>query len=250
MDFASKLKKQIEQYNTDRKPARKAAITKLINQAILSGVENLGLNKILDEIDAPEWLKQRFKKGSFFVEGTSVYGWWSHTEQQQTCLLPLFRGEIYGEASKVFQVSFFHIKRDEQGLWRKRGFIEASKIPLTSGLLGSTINIDWRQDNLEDLRKAGYSPPCALQYTRTDESLFVDRSIISHGFWKAWKWWEGADKWYLSHRPELFWDLDIWGDETPKRYYPNEPAAAVLGGDTERLAGMLIRGVICEFDDI
>jgi hypothetical protein len=62
--------------------------------------------------------------------------------------------------------------------------------------------------------------------------LFVDRSIIEHGFWQAWKWY-GADTqwWYLEHRPELFADLEWWVDSKPMRYEPqDDPYAAVLGG--------------------
>lgn len=59
--------------------------------------------------------------------------------------------------------------------------------------------------------KYGWANACPLQWYRDEEGYKVDRSIIPHGFWQAWKWWEGAWHWYIRNRPELFENFDCWG---------------------------------------
>ncbi|MEG4302200.1 hypothetical protein [Microcoleus sp. D3_18a_C4] len=76
--------------------------------------------------------------------------------------------------------------------------------------------------------KYKFANACPLQWYRDAEGYKVERSIIPHGFWQAWKWWDGAWQWYIEKRPELFEDFDCWDDPQPNSRI--EPGSAVLGG--------------------
>lgn len=88
--------------------------------------------------------------------------------------------------------------------------------------------------------KYGYALPCDLPWHRGKidntygECLWVDRSIISAGWWCAYKWWPDCQWWYYERHPEWFTDMDWWPayeEPKPQRFSPiDDPYAAVLGG--------------------
>jgi hypothetical protein len=228
-----KLKTAIAKHiaaDTNKKlAATKGVITRLANErAEEIGIEptRLEIMEVLDEFQfepVPNWIIHRFCFTNFYLEGNRVMGWWGDkNEQLQAEELPLFI------KSDCVLVDFYGFKK-EQSLWESRGFKEAMLLVLQPyGEQGSIVKFP--AENAWEMQFYGYGLPCALQWSWDSvEGLVVERSIIPFGFWKGWKWWEGARDWYLERRPELFYDFDWW-DSAPKRYEPvDNPYAAVLG---------------------
>jgi hypothetical protein len=188
-------------------------------------------NKLL-----PDELVHCFSPHTFYEKGDRVIGWWADGEVQVHAEeLPLVRSAGIPHSYGCSAVSFDKYP-ERVTVWRQRGFEKAEQLPIVSGVAGITVYFPWTQSQL--LAEHGYARPCELPWHRDSDGLFVDRSIIEHGFWQAWKWW-GTDTrwWYLEHRPELFAKLDWWGtEEEPIRVRhepPNDPYAAVLGGKSE-----------------
>lgn len=173
-------------------------------------------------------LKKRFTVGSLYEEGERIFGWWDTKSQIQAEQLPMYTqtGWVSGKVYFVDQVD---------KTWKSRGFHPAEHLPIIFFSGGMTVNFQVDQSLL--FLKHGYALPCQLQWQRVNTDgiscLYVERSIISSGFWHAWKWWDTAKWWYLEKRPELFADLDWWGETLPpQRFEPeDDPYAAVLGGD-------------------
>lgn len=172
-------------------------------------------------------LRKRFDPKSFYEEGEKIFGWWDGENQVQAQELPLVK-------SNGYWVNWDFCRKDTS-IWRARGFEVPVSFPVESLEEGSIVKFDVKRSL--DFIEHGYALPCELQWHRGywDDGgtcLWVDRSIISVGFWQAWKWWDTAKWWYLEKRPELFADLDWWSNELPPRRFEPEddPYAVVLGG--------------------
>ena len=239
-----KIKTAIERYTqaeTSRKQsAAKGLITRIVNErasevgATATRQEVIEVLKDLDGI--PGWIAQRFNTRSFYKEGDRVMGWWDKASQVQAEALPLY------STGRSYSVSFFG-RSNEIPLWNRRGFWTAQELPLKfypvqHGPLGNyqSSYVEFPVEKTLIFIEYGYALPCPLQWWWTQGDEFrVTRSIIDHGFWQAWKWWDGAMFWYLEKRPELFSDLDWWGEEIQEAEMIAHPApnnhSAVLGSN-------------------
>lgn len=215
--------------------AAKGRITKFANELaseIGAAAAREKILKLLEDVteESSRWdlLKNRFTPGSLYTEGDRVFGWWDTSAQVQAEELPL-----YGSGA-TYSVSFYR-RDNEAWLWRQRGFELAEDLPTVRR--GNELVVQFNVKRSLFWLKYGYALPCDLPWHRgrfdgDGNCLWVDRSIISAGWWQAWKWWDGAKWWYLEKRPELFADMDWWGDweEKPVFYSPpDDPYAAVLG---------------------
>lgn len=219
----SAIQKYLDSDTKSSKSGAKGAITRLVNKAALA--ELILIPQILEEFDGlPNWLKLRFQKGSLYQEGDRVFGWCTD-DQIQAVSLPVsldYCSELDGRSYRYIRV----VASDEEGF--------AAPVCLPFG--GCRVNIEPDDPNFRELLKHGWASPCDLQWSWFEasrlsdlEGYVVERSIIPHGFWRAWKWWPDCWEWYYSHRPELFEDAALWGDLLPVEP-PNNPYAAVLGG--------------------
>ncbi|NJK76348.1 MAG: hypothetical protein HC942_23080 [Microcoleus sp. SU_5_6] len=121
--------------------------------------------------------------------------------------------------------------------WEKRNY-SPDNLP--------AVGVDWEVEipveKLLFFASLGYASPCKIQWERVEhpyetdiDGYYVRRSIIPHGFWCAWKWWEGARDWYYEHRPELFEDDEIWGDRELVWHSPPDSTSAILGGKNRKI---------------
>ncbi|MFB8793165.1 MAG: hypothetical protein U7126_02780 [Microcoleus sp.] len=209
--FKVKFRKAIEKYIATTFPIEasraKGVITRTVNTSTESNTLEL-IKEVLAEFDhLPDWIKNRFTPGSLYREGDSVFGWYRDNQVQAEAMpvdIPLTcQGYL-----KVL------VTRD--------GFIESVPLPLSNG-----CEVCVPHQYAFTYAKYGYANACSLQWHRDAQGYHVDRSIIPHVFWQAWKWWEGAWHWYLERRPELFEDFECWGEPTPD--YRIEPGSTVIG---------------------
>lgn len=207
-----KFKKAIEKYIKAETPTARSAVKGAITRIVNSWTDWNALEQVKEVMaefdELPELIKNRFTPGSLYRERDLVFGWYRE-------------GQIQAESIPV-DVPLV-CKGYMKVLATRDGFVKAVPLPLSGG---NTVCVPHEQTFL--YAKYGYANPCPLQWYRDEEGYKVDRSIIPHGFWQAWKWWNGACYWYLEHRPELFEDFDCWG-QTERGGQP-EPSSAVLGG--------------------
>jgi hypothetical protein len=158
-----------------------------------------------------------FQKGLLYQEGDRVFGWY-RSDQSQAVELPIILDSFsYDDGIDVHYVKYIKVVEQEMG------FCPAVSLPYKTNHLGKEliveILIDGDSDFLE-LWEYGFASPCPLQWNwfspgrdRWDDrqGYIVERSIIRHGFWEAWKWWPGCWTWYYEKRPELFEDAEWWG---------------------------------------
>lgn len=228
------LEQLIERYlaadTTRKQGAAKGALTKWVN----SRAETIGAiparNEILEALtkiqDLPEWITKRFNTKSFYQEGDRVMGWWNEASQCQVEQLPLVN---YG-GTRGYCVDFWMMP-NQVAIWQSRGFYTAQGLPIKSYGEQITVDFDVKQSNF--WAEYGYALPCDLQWWwREGEEFRVCRSIISSGFWSAYKWWEGCKWWYYEKHPEWFLEDDLWGDYelTPVWHPAPDEFSAVLGG--------------------
>ena len=114
---------------------------------------------------------------------------------------------------------------------KKRRLYKAIAIPVLPIKNGV---VDFPTEKTAQQAKLGFAKAQAIQwYWDKEEGLVVTRNVLDCGFWKAWKWWgESTQWWYLERHPEYFTDYAWWNSEISKPAEPpNDPYAAVLGGD-------------------
>lgn len=198
--FEEKLRKAIQQYldaQPANKSARKGAITKLINSS--PDVTRDAIQKVIAQFeDLPKEIKNRFTPNSLYREGSLVFGWFRENQMQ----------------AEAIPVDIAPYGLDREGylevLADRDGFVPSIPLPLRGGC---TVDVPPQKAFL--YAKYGWANACPIQWHRDAEAYTVDRSIIPHGFWQAWKWWEGAWYWYLERRPELFEDVGgLWREKT------------------------------------
>lgn len=236
--FERKLKAAIQKYldadTKNSKSGTKGAIAKLINAA--SATDIMLIPEILQGFQGlPSWLELRFKKGSLYREGDRVFGWYK-VDQVQAVELPValdvFRYDDGINFDAVLYTTMTVIQQYEE-----RGFFLAINLPFD----GCRVDVPPDDDNFWELHKHGWASPCGLQWNWFERSRYsekegyvVERSIISHGFWKAWRWWPGCWHWYYANRPELFEDAELWGLGSIQAEPLNDPYAVVLGGSNKQ----------------
>jgi hypothetical protein len=240
--FEKKLRAAIQKYlDADTKPSRsgaKGAITKLINAASLTDVMLIpGVLQKFEEL--PNWLKLRFQKGSLYQEGERVFGWYREGQVQAVELPVVLDIFSYDDGEKNRIVKYIRV------ISGGMGFAPAIDVPFD----GCRVDVSPDSDNFWELLEVGYASPCDLQWSWFErprwsdkEGYVVERSIISHGFWQAWKWWPDCWQWYYGKRPELFEDAVWWGKEELElvRYEPPDPYAAVFSpSNSESLRSQL-----------
>ncbi|TAE54377.1 MAG: hypothetical protein EAZ88_09350 [Oscillatoriales cyanobacterium] len=208
----------------------KAQLTEIVNQwekeetpdSIKKAIE-----RILVEVTIPEWGKWIRKRytcipGYYWLESSSKFGdtvlGWYNQEQVQAEPFPLKLHWQNHEDERYSEVLDWG--------YEERGFAPAEKLPVEYTFFGCEVNIPVESLHLSlhlSLCKHGYASACKIQWERRcnqrdplENGLYVMRSIIPHGFWKAWEWWPDCWQYYydkrLRHEP------------------PNDPYAAVLGG--------------------
>jgi hypothetical protein len=227
-----KLKLAIERYqraDTIRKAAgAKGVITRLTNELAqeIGPVEaRKKIWEVLAQVEHPDWMRQRFSPGSFYKEGDRFFGWWDEGQLQfQAEELPFYK------LRDSLEVCFAHC-RDDSLKWQLRGFYVATQFPVFRG--ESHLEVSFPVEKTPFWIEFGYALPCSLQWRWDENGFYVTRSIISQGFWCAYKWWEGCQWWYYEKHPEWFADMAVWGEDVlPQQFEPeNDPYAAVLGGD-------------------
>jgi hypothetical protein len=214
--------------------AAKGKVTKLANElafeiGVIAARERIlkFLKQIEIHSERLDLLKKRFTPRTFYIEQERIFGWWDINDQFQAEPLP-----IYSETN--WDNSNAYIVAPCAGEWNSRGFDVAQPLPVKFHSGGLEVSFPVKQSLF--WLEHGYALPCELQWRRGEwpeggTCLWVDRSIIQFGFWQAWKWWDTAKWWYLDKRPELFADMDWWGEPpAPQRFEPDDPYAAVLGG--------------------
>lgn len=215
--FARKLKTAIQKYldadTGNSKSGAKGAIAKLIDDA--SATDVMLIPDILRGFDGlPNWLKLRFQKGSLYREGGRVFGWYREGQVQAVELpvdLDIFS---YDDEEVGLRVVEYIIALESISM----GFAPPIDLPLRSmdvffsgGNYRVDVSLD--SDSYWELLAAGYASPCALQWSWIDKEYVVERSIISHGFWKAWEWWPECWQFYYQKWPELFQDAEWWATD-------------------------------------
>lgn len=213
--FKNKFKKAIDKYlaaeTSTAKSAAKGVITRTVNSCLFNSGILEEIQEVLAEFDElPDWVKNRFTPGSMYREGDLVFGWYKE-------------GQVQAESIPV------DIPLCAEGymkvLANRDGFLEALPLPL-----GKDFTVTVPYEETFTYAKYGYANACPLQWYRDAEGYKVERSIVPHGFWQPWKWWEGAAYWYLRHRPELFEDFDCWGSWTETEDAQPKSYDAILGG--------------------
>lgn len=195
--FEEKFRKVIQQYldaQPANKSARKAAITKLINSS--PDVTRDAIQKVIAGFEAlPKEIKNRFTPNSLYREGSLVFGWYRENQMQ---------AESIPVDIPLHEEGYLRVIADRDG------FTRSVLLPLIGS---NTVSVPWEKAFF--YAKHGWANACPIQWHRDAEAYTVDRSIIPHGFWQAWKWWEGAWYWYLERRPELFEDVGgLWREKT------------------------------------
>ena len=230
--FDKKLKAAIQKYldadTKNSKSGTKGAITKLINAA--SATDVMLIPEILQEFqELPSWLKLRFKKGSLYQEGDRVFGWYKEDQVQAVELPVVLDLFSYDDGVNNCIVRYIRVISEEMN------FAPAVDLPFN----GCRVDVQPDDDNFWELLECGWASPCDLQWSWFErprwsekEGYVVERSIISHGFWQAWKWWPDCWHWYYGKRPELFEDADLWG--LLQAEPPNDRYAVVLGGSNKQ----------------
>lgn len=229
-----KLKLAIEKYlnpeNKKSKSALKGAITRILNTATDADIDSLrGVLQELSEL--PDWLRLRLQKGSLYEDNGCVYGWYSGSQLQAEPIPVRFDVRYDDETTNGF-----HIVVTGHG----KGFCPPVKLPLRGGIVDVPIEDDLK---FLELWKYGWASALPLQWFYGERQVWgdregsiiqdgyiVERSIIPHGFWCAWKWWPGCQFWYLNKRPELFEDADWWGPPHESALPSPAPGSVVLGG--------------------
>lgn len=220
--FDRKIKIAIQKYldadKRDSKSEAKEAITRLISAASATDVMSIpGVSQEFEEL--PNWLKLRLQKGSLYEEDGEVFGWYKDDQFQAEPLPVELDFFSYDDGNDVRKVECIKVVSESIG------FCPAVEIPycIRQSLFGETLVNVPIDDDLRFLELWGYgfASPCPLQWSwfgpgrdRWDDrrGYVVERSIICHGFWRAWKWWPGCWHWYYEKQPELFEDAKWWDE--------------------------------------
>jgi len=222
--------------------------TKLILEAIFKLIEELGQKNPGQRHLLSYWRQRIIGAPVMPASASRVYGKWIDSQVVAGILplMPVAEGlEVNG-----FEVDLTMEKNREE--WRARGFAKAIPLPLVyreaerasyvcvasgdwrnlaSHGYAEAMPLQWRRQIEEPswfYRQSDYDQPPEYASSREDRpGLYVERSLIGFGFWKAYKWWRGCRDWYFIHHPEWFCDDPIWGSEIVEAVF-GPPGAAVI----------------------
>lgn len=222
------IEKYLAADTTRKQSAAKGALTRWANnraEEIGSVAARTEVLQVLAKFqNLPEWIIERFNPKSFYKEGDRVMGWYDPSIQVQAEELPLYH------SGSAYSVSFYR-RQDSIMYWRVRGFEVAQEMPTIRR--GDELKVEFDVKQSRFWLNYGYALACDLQWRwREGEEFYVSRSIISSGFWCAYKWWEGCKWWYYEKHPEWFEDDPMWGDYGLKPVWCPAPDeySTVLGG--------------------
>ncbi|MBD2202733.1 hypothetical protein H6G33_17800 [Calothrix sp. FACHB-1219] len=153
----------------------------------------------LDNSRLELWIN-RLTVGSLYDESDRVFGWHDPNSQVQAEVLPLT------SSSRGISVNFYGFHWEQQ-TWESRGFYEAQPMPWTryEESLEVTFNKFCKPKKWAWYWACwGYALAEPLPYTVHEDCLEVDRNIKDHGWWCAYKWWAGCQRWYKDKHPEWF----------------------------------------------
>lgn len=224
----------------------KAQLTKIVNkwekEEPRKNIIKKAITAVLNSLNLPreaKWIQQRYTyiAGYFWLEsssskyGDTVLGWLDDPLQIQAEPLPLALYYQHLEDERYCKVLD----------WEKKGFAAAEDLPLCyySHQVEIPIEKTWF------FAAYKYAAPCQLQWERKYDSspeereLCVTRSIIPYGFWQAWKWWAEARNWYYEHRPELFEEDEIWGEQLSWHEPPNDYSAVLSPNNSNLLKSQI-----------
>ncbi|TAE95549.1 MAG: hypothetical protein EAZ78_27685 [Oscillatoriales cyanobacterium] len=208
-------------------------IMRLLNDA--SATDLMLVPGILKEFEElPAWLKLRFQKGSLYQDEDRVFGW-CRDDQIQAVELPVYLDMFsYDNGNENRIVKYIRV-----GVSDEEGFAPAIDLPFDGVRVEVPVAPGYNFDyTFFTMWEHGWASPCEIQWSWFErprcsdlDGYVVERSIIPHGFWKAWEWYPDCWRDYYDKRPELFEDAEWWGTPMPIRHEPpNDPYAAVLGG--------------------
>lgn len=225
--FAELINKCLAAGTKKSRSGFKGALTRWVNhraeQVGAIAARNEALQELSQFDSLPEWLVERFNPKSFYEDGDQVMGWYDTQGQAQAEALPLYH------SGRAYYVSFYR-RQGKSPYWREKGFEEAIDFPAIRR--GDTLNVEFDIQQMSFWVEWGYALPCQIQWTWNDEGLIVNRSILSAGYWCAYRWWVGCKWWYMEKHPEWFEDDPMWGDYGIKPVWHPAPDefSAVLGG--------------------
>lgn len=244
-DFV-KIRTQLTKYLDSPIPARRGQVfksmsamegkypTELIVEAILDLLEELDKYPP-DSSHLLNYWRDRMKGAPVVpIMSHSVYGKWSDSQVVAESL-PL--NQITdGLSVHGYEVTLQGVHGEEYEKWVDRGFLMAEPLPVVWRDQAGYVTI--AQSQWREMAKNGWAEAQPLPWTRlldasspginveeNSSGLYVERSIIAHGFWKAYKWWAGCQYWYYECHPEWFWDDPVWGTEVVDATFAPEGAA-------------------------
>ena len=136
--------------------------------------------------------------------------------------LPLNQMRDY-KGNQYLLVYFSDVSEGKKSVFTAKGFAVSEAFPAT--VFSDRLEVDFRIEKSDFWAQHGYALPSSLQYFWNDNAFVVTRSIISEGFWCAYKWWADCKWWYAEKHPEWFIDDKMYGATSP----PEHQYAAVLG---------------------
>ncbi len=255
-----RIRTQLNQYMERPIPARKGWVyraissmegypAELVTEAVLKLIDELGQSSSEHRHYLSYWRDRLVGAPVVPVLSSKVYGKWSES-QIVAETLPLSPVIEFGRTIYGFKVDLSLESARDRGLWIDRGFLPAVDLPIVEIIpMGCRVKIlsQW-----EKMAENGYAEAVPLQWHRQTDppswtlsrdndnqlpeymnkgedrpGLYVDRSIVAFGFWKAYRWWQGCRDWYFEKHPEWFWDDPAWGSEIVEPIFVPEGAAVI-----------------------
>lgn len=226
--------------------------TTAITEAILKLIDELG--RTPEQRHLLSYWRDRIQGAPVIpILSSNVYGKWNDS-QIVAEPLPLIS---ITEGLNGFEVNLWEVKARERQEWKNRGFLMAEPFPVVRRDQDQASYVEISRSKWKEMASFGYVEAMPLQWSRRTQEpswtkysqqpspayadsredrpgLYVDRSIISHGFWNAYKWWAGCRDWYYYRHPEWFWDDPIWGSEIVEAVFVPE-GTAVLSPSSRHL---------------
>jgi len=195
--FKTAFRKAIQKYLITTFPSEanraKDEIIKLVRNTTDSDARQQ-IKEVLEEFRRlPEWIENHFTPGSLYTDRGLVLGWW-RDDQVQAEPLPVALSKNY----------FKELPREMGVIADRNGFSRSTPLPLLHGSsLGvpGCLIVSVPSGLSVEYARYGWAEALPLQWRRDWGRYIVDRSILTCGFWPAWKWWPGAGDFYAENPP-------------------------------------------------